>query len=41
MTEPTESRLRENLAERQSRSNNEKDTITIPAENKPQIEAIW
>ncbi|CAH0719594.1 unnamed protein product, partial [Brenthis ino] len=40
MTEPTESKLRENLAEKQSRSNNEKDTITIPPENKPQIEAI-
>ena len=41
MTEPIESRLRENLTERQSRILNDKDPIVIPDENKPQIEDIW
>lgn len=41
MTEPIESRLRENLTERQSRIVNDKDTIIIPDETKPQIEDIW
>ncbi|CAH2037934.1 unnamed protein product, partial [Iphiclides podalirius] len=41
MTEPTESRLRDNLTERQkSYSYAEKDAITIPDENKQQIEDI-
>nr|XP_034830516.1 poly(A)-specific ribonuclease PARN-like isoform X1 [Maniola hyperantus] len=40
MTEPTETRLRENLTERQSRNNNEKESISIPEENKSQIEGI-
>lgn len=41
MTEPTESRLRENLTERQKAHTTEKDAITIPDENKQQIEDIW
>ncbi|CAG5051829.1 unnamed protein product [Parnassius apollo] len=40
MTEPTETRLREILIERQKSYSNEKDTITIPEENKQQIESI-
>nr|XP_026490912.1 poly(A)-specific ribonuclease PARN-like isoform X1 [Vanessa tameamea]XP_026490913.1 poly(A)-specific ribonuclease PARN-like isoform X2 [Vanessa tameamea] len=40
MTEPIESRLRENLAERQSRSNSEQESITIPVEQRSQIEDI-
>lgn len=40
MTEPIETRLRENLTERQNR-NNEKDIITIPEENRSHIESIW
>lgn len=42
MTEPIETRLRENLTERQNRIlNNENDTITIPEEHRNQIEDIW
>ncbi|XP_063824750.1 poly(A)-specific ribonuclease PARN-like [Ostrinia nubilalis] len=40
MTEPTETRLRELLTERQKNYSNDKDTITIPEENKPQIEDV-
>lgn len=41
MTEPTESRLRDMLAERQKTYSNDTNIITIPEENKPQIEEIW
>lgn len=42
MTEPIETRLRENLTERQNRIlNNENDAITIPEEHRNQIEDIW
>nr|AGC92706.2 poly(A)-specific ribonuclease PARN-like protein [Heliconius erato] len=40
MSEPIESRLRENLTERQSRIINDKDPIVIPDEHKSQIEDI-
>ncbi|CAF4900755.1 unnamed protein product [Pieris macdunnoughi] len=40
MTEPTETRLRENLTERQKSYSNDKGTITIPDECKAQIEDI-
>ncbi|CAH2241330.1 jg20498 [Pararge aegeria aegeria] len=39
MTEPTETRLRENLTDRQSRSS-DKESIMIPEENRSQIEGI-
>ncbi|XP_023943220.2 poly(A)-specific ribonuclease PARN [Bicyclus anynana] len=39
MTEPTETRLRENLTDRQSRTN-DKESITIPEENRSYIEGI-
>lgn len=41
MTEPTETRLREYLIERQKTYSNEKDNIIIPEENKQHIEDIW
>lgn len=41
MTEPTETRLRELLTERQKTYASEKDVINIPEENKQQIEDIW
>ncbi|KAL0892772.1 hypothetical protein ABMA27_014478 [Loxostege sticticalis] len=40
MTEPTETRLRELLTERQKTYSSEKDVINIPEENKQQIEDI-
>ncbi|XP_068632041.1 poly(A)-specific ribonuclease PARN-like [Battus philenor] len=40
MTEPTETRLRENLSERHKSYSNEKDNISIPEEHKQQIEDI-
>ncbi|XP_026332980.1 poly(A)-specific ribonuclease PARN-like [Hyposmocoma kahamanoa] len=40
MTETTESRLRDNLTERQKQHSNEAAIITIPDENKQQIENI-
>ncbi|CAH2106692.1 unnamed protein product [Euphydryas editha] len=40
MTEPIETKLRENLTERQNRMNNENEAITIPEEHRNQIEDI-
>ncbi|XP_041977962.1 poly(A)-specific ribonuclease PARN-like isoform X2 [Aricia agestis] len=40
MTEPMETKLRENLTERQKSYSVEKDVITIPEENKSQIDTI-
>lgn len=41
MTSSTETKLRENLAERQLSYSKEKDAVRIPEENRQQIEDIW
>ncbi|XP_022830630.1 poly(A)-specific ribonuclease PARN-like isoform X2 [Spodoptera litura] len=41
MTSATETKLRENLAERQLSYSKEKDAVRIPDENRQQIEDIW
>lgn len=41
MTEPMETKLRENLTEKHKSMSNDKDIIVIPEENKKQIEDIW
>lgn len=41
MTEPTETRLRESLTERQKLYSNDKTSIPLPEENKQHIEDIW
>lgn len=41
MTASTETKLRENLTEKQQSYGKEKDTVRIPEENKQQIEDIW
>lgn len=40
MTEPMETKLRENLTERHLNYSKEKDAVKIPEENKQQIEDI-
>ncbi|GBP34967.1 Poly(A)-specific ribonuclease PARN [Eumeta japonica] len=40
MTEPTETRLRDSLTERQKQYSNDKEIITVPEENKQHIEDI-
>lgn len=41
MTEPTATKLRENLIERQKLYTKEKDAIAIPEEHKSFIEDTW
>lgn len=41
MTEPTETKLRDNLAERQKSYAKEKDPVNIPEENKAFVEETW
>lgn len=41
MNEPAETRLRENLTERQKSYVSSNNNIPIPDENKQQIEDIW
>lgn len=41
MTEPIETKLRENLTERQKSYLKEKDVINIPEQNKAYIEEVW
>lgn len=41
MTEPTETKLRDNLTERQKSYTKEKDPVNIPDEHKVFIEETW